>query len=308
MADLNEHGPIVVGVDGSPSADEALEWAAAEAAASERPLHIVHGFIWPLMHVPLGPAEFGPADGGFQAAAERVLADAETLARSAATQIKVTTELVVGAADPVLLRQAEDAQLVVVGSCGLGGFAGVLVGSVGVKLAAHAACPVVVVRPRPGDRSQPSPPMRQVVVGADGSESSAAAIGFAFRAAAHHGAGLTVVRAWTAPVTTFPLLTVDRIEAEERQQMLGALDDQREQFPDVAIEVKLVRDDHPGHALVEESNNADLVVVGSRGRGGFTGLLLGSVSQTLLQHAGCPVAVVRPRQSGPPTSSERDRA
>lgn len=296
MTDLTEQAPIVVGVDGSPSAKEALDWAAAEAAALHRPLRIVHGFIWPLMRVPLGPADVGPADGGFQAAAERVLADAETRAGSAAPEVKVTTELVVGAAAPALLRQAEDAELVVVGSRGLGGFAGMVVGSVGVQLAAHAPCPVVVVRPHPNPRPHPATPARRVVVGADGSELSAAAISFAFRAAAHRKAALTVVRAWTAPVSIFPLLVVDQVEAEERQQLEDALEAERHAFPDVDVEARLIRADHPGRALVEESTTADLVVVGSRGRGGFAGMLLGSVSQALLQHAECPVAVVRPHQ------------
>lgn len=296
MTHVDADAPIVVGVDGSPSATDALDWAAAEASVSARPLRIVHGFIWPLMRVPLGPSEAGPADGGFQLAAEQVLSDAETRARLAAPEVKVTTELVVGAAAPALLRHAEEAELVVVGSRGLGGFAGALVGSVGVQLAAHAACPVVVVRPQPAEHSPASAAARRVVVGTDGSDLSAAAISFAIHAAARHQVALTVVRAWTAPVSTFPGLTVDRMEAEERQHLMDALDAQRTMFPGVEVDAKLVRDDHAGRALVAESTTADLVVVGSRGRGGFAGLLLGSVSQALLHHAECPVAVVRPHR------------
>ena len=292
MTDQGEQAPIVVGVDGSESAQEALDWAAAEASAMHRPLRIVHGFIWPLMRVPLGAASAGPEDGGFQAVADRVLADAESRARSVAPDVKVTSELVVAAAAPALLRQAHDAELVVVGSRGLGGFAGLLVGSVGVAVAAHAPCPVVIVRSRP----DVPPAVGRVVVGADGSELSAAAIEFAFQAAARRGVSLTAVRAWTPPFSAYPTLVVplDRIEAAERCTLLESLESARRTFPEVEVQARLVRDHHPGRAIIEASADADLVVVGSRGHGGFAGLLLGSVSQSVLEHANCPVVVVRP--------------
>ncbi len=281
-----DHAAIVVGVDGSRSGQDALDWAAAEASTMQRPLRLVHGFIWPLMGVHLGPSPVGPADGGLQAAAERVLVDAETRARLRAPEVKITTELVVGAAGQALLAQANDAEMVVVGSRGLGGFSGLLVGSVGVALAAHAPCPVIVVHPRPKTR----PAARGVVVGVDGSDLSAPAIRFAFQAAARRGARLTAVRAWSAPASIFPEVVVKR---DERRLVLKALAVDQQLSPEVEVEVKLV-EDHAGRALVEESSNAELVVVGSRGRGGFQGLLLGSVSQAVLQHAECPVAVVRP--------------
>lgn len=294
MTDSGEQAPIVVGVDGSPSAQDALDWAAAEASTRDRPLRIVHGFIWPLMHVAVGPSPIGPDDGGFRAQAERLLADAVARAMAAAPGIKVTSELEVGAGPAALLRQARDAELLVVGSRGMGGFLGLLVGSTGVAVAAHAPCPVVVVHPRPDDH-QPTPAPGRVVVGADGSELSAAAIEFAFQAAAHRRVVLTALRAWTPPLSVSPSLEVpfDRIEAAEHHTLLETLESARRTFPSVEVETRLVRDDHPGRALIEASVGADLVVVGSRGRGGFTGLLLGSVSQSVLEHAQCPVAVVR---------------
>lgn len=295
MTQGDAQAPIVVGVDGSSPAQEALEWAAAEAAVRRRPLRIVHGFIWPLMRVPLGPPAGGPSDGGLQAAAERVLIDAETHARSMASDIEVTSKLVTGAPAPALLDQAQGAELVVLGSRGLGGFLGLLIGSVGVEVAAHAPCPVVIVHPRPGGGPQPS--MRRVVVGVDGSESSALATSFAFQAAARRGLGVTAVRAWALPMSTHPslLVAVDEIEEVERRLLAESLDGERQKFPDVDVQSKLVRA-HPGHALVAESAGAELVVVGSHGRGGFAGMLLGSVSQAVLQHANCPVAVVRPHR------------
>lgn len=297
MTQRNEHAPIVVGVDASTSAQEALDWAAAEASNRHRPLHIVHGFIWPLMAVPLGPADRGPPDGGFQNAAERLLAEAEMRARATAPDVKVTTELSVGAATQALLEQAQNAELVVVGSRGLGGFVGLLVGSVGVALAAHAPCPVVVVRPHPGDHTRSALPTGKIVVGVDGSDLSADATRFAFQMAARRGARLTAANAWTSPNTTLPawLDPVHENEKAARQLLDDALEVDRQEFPDVDVEAKSVRS-HPGRIIVKESAAADLVVVGSRGRGGFQGLLLGSVSQAVLHHADCPVAIVRPHR------------
>jgi nucleotide-binding universal stress UspA family protein len=251
------------------------------------------------MRVPLGPPEFGPADGGLRAAAERLLIAAETRAQLAAPDVKVTSQLVVGDAAPALLQCARDAELLVVGSRGLGGFLGLLVGSVGVAVAAHAPCPVIVVRPRPDNR--PRTVGDSVVVGADGSELSAAAIQFAFQTAARRKVGLTAVRVWTPPRSAHPArIPLDKIEATERRQLLDTLKDSRQRFPDVDVELELVRDNHPGRALIESSTQACLVVVGTRGHGGFAGLLLGSVSQSVLEHASCPVAVVRRRPTGSP--------
>lgn len=284
--------PIVVGVDGSPEAQDALKWAANEASSMHRPLCIVHGFIWPLMGVALGPPAGGPSEAGFQAEAERVLADAEQHARSTAPHIEVTSQLVTGAPTQVLLDQARDAELVVLGHRGLGGFVGLLVGSVGVEVAAHAPCPVVIVQPRGAD--SPRPLTGRVVVGVDGSDLSTVAISFAFQAAMRRGAGVTAVHAWDAPGSVDPSLTtaVDKIEEVERRLLVESLQAERQRYPDVDVQSKLVNA-HPGHALVAESAEAELVVVGSRGRGGFKGMLLGSVSQAVVQHADCPVAVVR---------------
>jgi len=285
---------IVVGVDGSPSAQDALEWAAAEATAMRRPLHIVNAFTWPTIGGSFGMLDAGTADVAFLAASERLLAEAEGRARSVAPTIKVTTQLIVASAVPALLRQAEDAELVVLGSRGLGGFTGLLLGSVSVALAAHAVCPVVVVH---HDRTAPRPARatRPVVVGVDGPGSSAA-IRFAFHAAARRGVGVIAVRSWATSTRPNGALPVpgDRIEEAERQTLEEALEGERRNFPDVPVQCKLVRTD-PRHALVVESAGAALVVVGSHGRGGFAGMVLGSVSQAVLQHADCPVAVVRGR-------------
>lgn len=264
MTRQSQQAPIVVGVDGSSSGQDAVDWATAEAAA------------------------------------ERVLEEAENRARSASPDLEVTTRLVVAAPVQALLEQARDAELVVLGSRGLGGFLGLLIGSVGVEVAAHAPCPVVVVRPQSVDHPRSS--VGPVVVGVDGSEISALAIGFAFEVAARRGVGVTAVHAWSGPIPAgvvgefAPVVVdVDTIEQDQEQLLTEAVAGARSRFPEVGIEMKLARA-HPGHALVAESAGAALVVVGSRGRGGFRGMLLGSVSHAVLHHADCPVAVIRPRR------------
>lgn len=287
--------PVIVGVDGSPSALSAVDWAATEASAMGRPLHIVHG-----LGVTLGPTLGGPGDSGVEAAAERLLTQAENRARATTRDVKITSELVVAAPAPALLGQAQEAELLVVGSRGLGGFTGLLVGSVGVAVAAHAPCPVVVVRPpEDADRSSGEHAGR-VVVGVDGSELSAAAIRFAFEVAARRGVGVTAVHSWAVPIPVHPSLVipVDNLEEVEHRLLEESLQDEQQRFPDVDVVAKLVHAS-PAHALMVESGEAQLVVVGSRGHGGFAGMLLGSVSQAVLQHADCPVAVIRPHTDPP---------
>jgi nucleotide-binding universal stress UspA family protein len=288
---------IVVGVDGSSPAQAAVGWAAAEAAVQQRPLHVVHGFIWPLVRprVSLESPVEGLVGGGLQAAAEGILDDAATQARSVSPGLEVTTELVVGEAAAAMLARTAGAQMLVLGSRGMGGFLGLLVGSVSVKVASHAPCPVVVVRPRDDGAGEPSGAAGRVVVGVDGSDVSALAVRFAFETAARRGVGLTALRAWDVPAPVHPSLLsfLPKVEEEESQELTHALDGDRRRFPDVDVRTQLVNG-HAAQALVRASRSAELVVVGSRGRGGFTGMLLGSVSQAVLQHAHGPVAVVRP--------------
>jgi nucleotide-binding universal stress UspA family protein len=184
--------------------------------------------------------------------------------------------------------------MVVLGDRGLGGFTGLLIGSVAVAVTAHAACPVVVVRGPESDLTAPLP--EPVVVGVDGSSTSEAALAFAFEEASLRRVPLVAVHVWRdllLDATLAPLLDWDAIESDERQVLAERLAGWSEKYPDVAVR-RLVAYDRPARALVGESGRAQLVVVGSRGRGGLHGMLLGSVSQALLHHAHCPVAVVRP--------------
>ena len=282
--------PVVVGVDGTPPSLAAVELAAREATLRRRPLCLLHAFSWPFLSAPLGPSPSGPPEGGLRRQAERILADGYTRAHAVAPDLAIHGELVTGEAAAVLLDAARTAGLVVVGDRGLGGFTGLLVGSVAVHLAAHGSCPVLVARGT-GDPAAP------ILLGVDGSHANDPAVRFAFEEAALRGTPLVVLHAWTHPVSTGPgdmlPLVYDpvEVEAEEARVLAEALAGWHDKYPDVVVHRRL---SHAGarRALIEAAHGAQLVVVGTRGHGGFTGLLLGSVSQALLHHAACPVAVV----------------
>jgi acyl-CoA dehydrogenase family protein 9 len=308
------HAPIVVGVDGSPHSLRALDWAAQEAAARQCPLRIVHAFLWPLYNVPLGPIAGGPADTGLQHAAERILSDAAERARRAAPALEVGTDLPVCAPAAALIDASHDAALVVVGHRGLGGFTGLLVGSVGVQTAAHAACPVIVVRDREpaGDLGDSGSTAGHVVVGVDGSDTSSLAVDFAFAHAALHRLGVVVVHvyqllAFDAPSDPRIATYLDDLRDESTRLLVDALAGCRDKYPQVPVREKVVHG-APADVLVAESAGAALTVVGSRGRGGLTGLLLGSTSQSVLHHAPGPVAIVRAHRSRPNAATSRPLA
>ncbi|WP_088994744.1 universal stress protein [Micromonospora echinaurantiaca] len=292
---IESGAPVVVGVDGSAAALDAVRVAAREAEYRQRPLRIVHAFIWPLMNTPLGPVPGGPADGGLRNQAERYVDEAMAEAAKVAPEVRVTGAVVDGAATPVLLDESRDAALVVLGHRGLGGFAGLLIGSVTVQVSARAQSPVLVVR---GEPRADGP----VVVGVDGSDLSTEAVGFAFEEASRRGAPLVAVHAWLYPTPVGPgeiLPLVYDVEAfgdEEERVLAESLAGWSERYPDVPVQRRLVRGS-PARALVEESKTAQLVVVGAYGRGALTGLLLGSVSHAVLHHAHSPLAIVRRRRT-----------
>jgi nucleotide-binding universal stress UspA family protein len=285
---------VVVGIDGSESALRAVRWAAAETSRRGVPLRVVTAFSWYHDHA-LGQPGLGADYREIMLkVARRQLADAVSVAEEESAGNAVEAELVAGFPIPVLREESERAELMVVGDRGFGGVSGLLVGSVAVAMAAQAQCPVVLVRGAEGepvqDRSRP------VVVGVDGSPISDAALAFAYEAAAARGVPLLAVHTWwdlLVDPTMAPLLDWDAIEADEREVLAERLAGWGEKYPDVRVQ-RLVARDRPARALVEESRRAQLVVVGSRGRGAAAGLLLGSVSHAVLHRAHCSVAVVRP--------------
>ncbi|WP_027659659.1 universal stress protein [Salinispora fenicalii] len=283
---------ILVGYDGSPDAVRAQEWALAEAARSGRSVHLAYVFEWLTMAGWTGPGG-GPSIWPDDTARRQ----AEELVRRAAAdatgpELTVTGELYEGPPALVLQELSARAGLLVVGSRGLGGFAGLLVGSTAGSVAAHAHCPVVVVRGDADRRERTG----HVAAGVDGSEQSLLALGFAVEQAAARKVALHVLRAWRPPPGQRPPAAPDaRADTRAvRAELEESLARWRRAFPDLQITVE-VAEGNPTELLVTASRNAQLVVVGSRGRGGLAGMLLGSVSQQLLHHAHSPVAVVRER-------------
>ncbi|MGH4011496.1 MAG: universal stress protein [Pseudonocardiaceae bacterium] len=290
---------IVAGVDGSESALAAVRWAAREAARMHQPLRLVHAFGWPeTRHI--GDPELGDDRRAvlLRVAHEQVSAAANAAA-AAAPSIEIEQEVDPGYPIPVLEAESRRAQLLVLGSRGLGGVLGLLVGSVTVALAAHAACPVVVIRDaEPVTASAQLP----VMVGVDGTPNSEAAIAFAFGAADARRVPLVAVHTFwdmLAEPSLDPLFDWEAIETREREVLAERLAGWAEKYPDVQVQ-RIVTRDRPAHCLLEHAHRAQLVVVGSRGRSAFAGLVLGSVSHALLHHAPCPITVVRPAPASGP--------
>ncbi|MGW4516098.1 universal stress protein [Streptomyces sp. NPDC004393] len=264
---------IVVGVDGSSSSDAAVVQAAREAQRRRATLRVVHAFSWPVapMHAPVDPSPLNS-----------LAHDSAELARSVAPEVEVTDAVTAGGAVPVLAAESRAADLMVVGRRGIGGFVGMLLGSTAVSLAAHSQCPVIVVREEPDDTGP-------IVLAVDGSPENENAVEFAFAEAALRGAEIIAAHAWLpdyAPAGT-------GVESAERL-LAQAVVGRRERYPDVTVRQEVLSGE-TREVLVEASRGAQLMVVGARGHGGLAGMLLGSVSQAVLHHAHCPVAVVRGR-------------
>lgn len=285
--------PLVVGVDGSNESLVGLAWATHEAVREHRPLRLVHAWEVPVPgYVPV-PASIDLV----RETAEAVLAEAVAKAQEWAPGVPVEGRLCHGPAARVLADEGAEGAMVVVGSHGRGGFARLLLGSSSAALAAHATVPVVVTRGTdPGEAWRAAP----VVVGVDGSAVSEAAIEFAFQAASRRDHGLVVVHAWAQPDAFVDEAYAVLAEAETRQlegrlALAESLAGWRDKYPDVEV-TEVVVDGHPVKALLAQAqeHQAGLLVVGSRGRGGFSGLRLGSVSRGVLHHGTVPVAVVRP--------------
>src|SRR5690606_11466224 len=206
--------------------------------------------------------------------------------------VAVERRLVFGEPVPTLIDAASGADLLVVGARGLGGFARLLVGSVSGQCLEHAPCPVAVVRPV--DPSQRIDPPR-IVVGVDGSDESRRALDWALAEARARGAGLDVVHAWDLPlIGNLGALAIDPMLCRDigRETLDETMSADEASSADVDVQRILARGD-AATVLIERGRRADLVVVGARGRGGFAGLLLGSVSRRVAQHASGPVVVVR---------------
>jgi len=254
--------PVVVGIDGTPAAEVAISWAAAEAASLNSQLRLVHS-------VTPGSSATRAAD---------IVYDAVATVRSVEPGIVVDSRLESGAPSTILVKASGEAEVVVIGSRGLGLMLGALVGSIGLDLAANARCPVVVVRP---DLSEPGD---HVLIGYDGSPASDTAIDFGLDYARRHDLAVRVVAA-QPPGTELHRITED--ELRDAVHRRGGHDAELIQITG-----------HPAENLLRLSSDANLIVLGARGRGGFAGMLIGSVSQTVLHHADAPVAIIPAAATG----------
>jgi len=280
-------GSVVVGTDGSANAELAVDWAAREAARRGAGLHVVYAFPW-VTHAQAWDFEPPPE---VTETGERVMSAVVDRVHEAHPGIPVTREVVVESPAEALVEASRHAAVVVVGSGGLGETDDALMGSVAQKVAAHAACAVVVVRDVP-----PAGEDAPVVVGMDPEEGAPDAMEYAFEEAGRRGTHLVVVQASQddiALLEDIPVLgdhyrEVARLHAEHTAERLETW---RRRFPHVPAELRLVHE-RPVRALVHAAAEASIVVVGSRGRSGLAGLLLGSVSRGVANRAPV-VAVVR---------------
>lgn len=293
---------VLVGVDGSAPSLRGLDWAAAHAAAHGYRLHLVCSYSIPSFSTAALDGGYAALDDtAIQAGARAVLEEAE--ARVNRSGVPVTSDVATGDAAAVLIELSRGAATVVVGTRGRGGFAERLLGTVSSALPAHAHCPTVVVPSRqPATTGVPSGgsvrAVRRIVVGVDGSPAAEAALEHAIVEAEAWGAELTAVAG--VPMGSGSGLLAWLPAAQDHEQVLRDVAEGLDVVVDRALEghpglqVRRHVLDGTGAALLTEFSTAvDLVVVGSRGRGGFAGLLLGSTSQAVLHHAVCPVMVVR---------------
>lgn len=283
---------IVVGVDGSAASRVAVDWAARDAAGRRVPLTLVHVLPGAAMQswiqVPLPPAYLEDE----QKAAKEVLTDAVGVATAAAGDdlFCINQKIVSGQAVPTLADLSKDADMIVVGSRGLGKWERRLLGSVSSGLVQHARCPVAVIHDE--DPLIPHPAAAPVVVGVDGSPASEHATAIAFDEASRRGVGLVAVHTWSDAGYELPDDVWTEVQPEEDMLLAERLAGWQERYPDVAVR-RVVRRDQPARRLLEEAAKAQLLVVGSHGRGGFAGMLLGSVGSQVVQSARMPVIVAR---------------
>lgn len=271
---------IIVGYDGSIEARTAVDWAAAEASRTRSVLQIVYAYQF----VRTGTSFQGTAEMSADAErrAARTVAEVADHVRKHHPGIEVIGMSVHSVPAPTLLDLGHTARLVVVGNRGGGGMTGLLLGSVSQLVATHSRTPVAVVRGRSDATKGP------VVVGVDGSDSADAALTQAFEGALHRGAEIVAIRAYSPPS---PLaVSFGAVEAHEQGALNASLHRWSEKYPTVKV-TALLAVGRPAPVLIAASTTAQLVVVGSGGHGGLTGLLLGSVGQQLIHHAGCPVVI-----------------
>ena len=290
---------VVVGYDGSEHSSIAVDWAAAEAASRGAMLTLAAATTVPLEGMRFGGSLLSPeAIDDLLERLHQATQQRADEAKRAHPGLDVAVKVALGSPASVLVEASTNADMVVVGSRGMGGFRGLLVGSVGVQVASNASCPAVVIR------KAPAPAASTIVVGVDGSELSLAALDFAFDMADRRGWRVRAVHAWEIPAYDVlaapagpPPFDVEELEAGEHIAFAESLAGLRERHPGVDVEEQVVKGQSV-RAILSASDDAALIVLGTRGRGEFLGAVLGSVSQGVLHRAKVPVAVVGSSDEG----------
>lgn len=295
--------PVVVGVDGSPSSLAAAGYAAGIAVRRGAPLQLIHGLEIPMYgYMPIGAWQRAIIEDehGREQLQDTLASTAEKIGQDHPELTGIDTRVLAGSGAAVLIEASRTAWVTVVGCRGMGGFMGLLLGSVSAQLSAHGHGPIIVVRPPVADVAagpqQPAyhPPGGPVVVGVDRSLAAKAAVHFAVDEALARGVPLIAVHADRIPAYGGDEVEYDAVLAE------GLLAEHilpyAHQHPELKVEMRAIEAANIEKAMIEATRDAGLVVVGSRGTGGFAGLLLGSVSRALVHHAHAPVAVIHPSE------------
>lgn len=283
--------PVVVGVDGSPPSQQALQWAAKAAMARDLPLAILYasqlaGTVDSYEYVSPEAEEAG----------QQLLSKTESEVKDRFPDLACSTEFAHESPASALVNASRQAALVVVGNRGHGGFHDLLLGSTSLHTAMHAHCSVAVIRP-PTPKEQGGA-VGRIVVGVDASLPSQAALRLAFAEAGSTGRPVTAVHAFTSALTAYPPALMPQVSdlKADRDRAADLLAREllpwQAEHPDIEVDTVIVQGD-ASWALVQYSQGAHLVVVGSRGLGGFAGLIFGSVGHVLIHHAGCPVLIAR---------------
>ncbi|MEV0273767.1 universal stress protein [Hamadaea sp. NPDC050747] len=279
--------PVVVGVDGSPTAMDAARWAAAYAVRHGASLCCVYGYHLPLYGFsPIGTlGEMEHFDARARGQAEDMLGTVAERLRTAYAGLQVDTRMETGGGTAVLVDASREAIATVVGARGGGGFTHLLLGSVADQVTVHGLGPVIVVR-------GPAPERGPVLVGVDASEHAERALRYAAGEAALRGADLVVLHAYTEALhpRATDAMTEGRAEAERLLATTTA--DLHSLHPRLRVETRPLYTGRVDQAMIEASAGAVLTVVGCRGLGGLRSILLGSTSRALTHHAASPVAVV----------------
>lgn len=294
---------VTVGLDGSRESLAAAEWAAREAKLRELPLRLVN--VWEPVPEPMAQAPLLGAETQTHWS-ERIPREAAAGLRLRHPGVEITVEQLTGRASEVLVAAAKDSELLVLGSRGLGGLGGFLVGSIGQAVVAHAETPVVLVRAweQAADEHEMDPAgipsaatgFRPVVLGLDTDRPDDAVITFAFEEATRRQTSLRVVHGWNLPphyVSSLPAAPEIGVELgrQDAAALAAVLHPWKEKFPHVEV-VEESRSGSPANHLVDASREASLVVVGRRIRRSPFGIHIGSVTHAVLHHATAPVAVV----------------